>query len=123
MNKTKTAKMLISVLCFALVALMSVSAFALTIGNVDIQPNASTNGTNTATKIGNQVIGIIQVVGIIISVAVLMILGIKYMMGSAEEKAEYKKTFIPYIVGAVLLFAAAAFAQVIYNFAANIAGT
>jgi len=120
MNKTKTAKMLISVLCFALVALMSVSAFALTIGNVDIQPNASTNGTNTATKIGNQVIGIIQVVGIIISVAVLMILGIKYMMGSAEEKAEYKKTFIPYIVGAVLLFAAAAFAQVIYNFAHNI---
>jgi len=121
MNKVKRTKILISILCFTLVALMSVSSFAaITIGNVSIEPDTSSNGTNTAENIGNQIIGIIQVVGIIISVAVLMILGIKYMMGSAEEKAEYKKTFIPYIVGAVLLFAAAAFAQVIYNFAHNI---
>ena len=120
MNRTKKIKILVSVLCFALIALMSVSAFAaVQIGNVNIEPKES-NGANTAENIGNQIIGIIQVVGIIISVAVLMILGIKYMMGSAEEKAEYKKTFIPYIIGAVLLFAAAAFAQVIYNFAANI---
>ena len=84
MNKVKRTKILISILCFTLVALMSVSSFAaITIGNVNIDPDTASNGTNTATNIGNQVIGIIQVVGIIISVAVLMILGIKYMMGSA----------------------------------------
>ena len=38
------------------------------------------------------------------------------MMGSAEEKAEYKKTMMPYIVGAALIFAASALAQVIYQF-------
>ena len=125
MNKAKKMKILITTLSFLLVLAVSATAFAaVSIGNiVTIEPNVSTDGANTATNLGNQVIGIIQVVGIIISVAVLMILGIKYMMGSAEEKAEYKKTFIPYIVGAVILFAAAAFAQVIYNFAANIVGT
>ena len=51
-----------------------------------------------------------------------MVLGIKYMMGSAEEKAEYKKTFIPYIIGAVLLFAASAFASQLYSWANSIFG-
>jgi len=46
-----------------------------------------------------------------------MVLGIKYMMGSAEEKAEYKKTMIPYIIGAILLFAATTIANAIYTFA------
>ena len=41
------------------------------------------------------------------------------MMGSAEEKAEYKKTFIPYIVGAALIFAASIFAQGIFEFFHN----
>lgn len=41
------------------------------------------------------------------------------MMGSAEEKAEYKKTLMPYFIGAVLIFAASAFAQAIYSFVSN----
>ncbi|MEI3401230.1 MAG: hypothetical protein V8R51_02250 [Clostridia bacterium] len=45
-----------------------------------------------------------QTVGIVLSVVILIILGIKYMMGSAEEKAEYKKTMIPYLIGAVSVF-------------------
>ena len=64
--------------------------------------------------------GIIQVVGVVIAVLVLMVLGVKYMMGSAEEKAEYKKTMIPYIVGAILIFAAATIANAIYNFASGV---
>lgn len=40
------------------------------------------------------VMGIVNIVGVISSVVVLMILGIKYMSSSIEEKAEYKKTFI-----------------------------
>ena len=38
------------------------------------------------------------------------------MMGSAEEKAEYKKTMIPYLVGAILVFAASTIANFVYNF-------
>ena len=42
------------------------------------------------------------------------------MMGSASEKAEYKKTMIPYLVGAVIIFGAGAIAQVVVNLADGI---
>ena len=45
----------------------------------------------------------------------LSIIGIKYIMGSVEEKAEYKQTMWPYVVGAILIFAGSAFTQVIYE--------
>ena len=38
------------------------------------------------------------------------------MMGSAEEKAEYKKTLLPYIIGAAMVFGASVLTGVIYNF-------
>ena len=90
---------------------MSSIAFALTPGEV-----TPTQPTNTDVQtVGQKIMGFIQVIGIIVSVAILMVLGIKYMMGSAEEKAEYKKVFIPYIVGAILLFSATTIANAIYN--------
>lgn len=70
--------------------------------------------------VGGKIIGMIQSIGNIISIAVLVILGIKYMMGSAEEKAEYKKTLIPYLVGAILIFAASNIAGMVYNFAKTV---
>ena len=58
-----------------------------------------------------------QTVGIVVAVVILLILGIKYMIGSAEEKAEYKKTMIPYLVGAILIFASTTIVNVVYNMA------
>ena len=49
-----------------------------------------------------------------------MVLGIKYMVGSAEEKASYKKTMMPYIVGAILLFGATTVATAIFEFAGQL---
>ena len=74
----------------------------------------------TVENLGQQIISIISTVASIASVIVLIVLGIKYMMGSAEEKAEYKKTLLPYVIGAVLVFAAAAIASMIYGVANNI---
>ena len=47
------------------------------------------------SELGNSIVKILTTVGIVASVIVLVVLGIKYMMGSAEEKAEYKKTLMP----------------------------
>ena len=93
---------------------ISISSFALQPNELVGKNNAT--GTTEITQVGNSLIGILQVVGIVLSVVILIVIGIKYMMGSAEEKAEYKKTMMPYIVGAALIFAASAFAQVIYQF-------
>ena len=45
-------------------------------------------------------------IGMVISILILAILGIKYMIGSIDEKAEYKKDMMPYLVGAWLAFGA-----------------
>ena len=111
----KSIKILYIALC-AVIALSTV-AFATTVGGVTISPD--TNQT-TVSNWGNTIVGIIKVVGIFVAVGALMAIGIKYMMGSAEEKAEYKKVMIPYILGAVLLFAAAVFADKIADFATNL---
>ena len=50
------------------------------------------------------VLTIITNIGIILAVLMSAIMGVKYMLGSLEEKAEYKKDIIPYLIGACLLF-------------------
>ena len=49
---------------------------------------SSLTGTNTTSfdNIGKRIIGMVQAIGSIVSVLVLVILGIKYMMGSAEVR-------------------------------------
>ena len=81
-------------------------------GDMDLGENL-----DDVSKVGNKVATIIRNVGIVISVIILMILGIKYMMGSAEEKAEYKKTMIPYVVGAIVLFGATQIAGAVIGLA------
>lgn len=69
------------------------------------------------TSLGATIVTIMQTVGIVVAVVILLVLGIKYMMGSAEEKAEYKKTMIPYIVGAVLIFASTTIVNIVWQIA------
>ena len=70
--------------------------------------------------VGNKVIQVISVVGSILSVIVIIFLGIKYMVGSVEEKAEYKRTMIPFLIGAIFIFAASSIAGIIYQVAIKI---
>lgn len=77
-------------------------------------PPQNTDYDEVNQKVGT-VLGAIQVIGTIVSVAVLMILGIKFMIGSVEEKAEYKRAFIPYLIGAAILFTGTTLPNIIYN--------
>lgn len=70
---------------------------------------------NNLKIIFSSVFHIISVVGSIISVIVLVILGIKYMVGSVEERAEYKNTLMPYFIGAICVFGAVNIANIIYK--------
>lgn len=83
----------------------------------------TTANTSGIENIGNQLITIISTVGSIVSVIILIVLGLKYMMGSAEEKAEYKKTLMPYIIGAGMVFAASAIAGIVFSFTQGLSGS
>lgn len=69
------------------------------ISNID-----SVTGASKLATIGNDIIKVIRTIGSAVSVIVLMIIAIKYMMGSIEEKAQYKKSMMPYVVGCLLVF-------------------
>lgn len=68
----------------------------------------------------NPIIGILKTIGIVVAVITLAILGIKYMMGSASEKAEYKKTMIPYLIGAIMVVAITQFLSILIEIVTNI---
>lgn len=67
--------------------------------------------------LGQKIVGVVQTIGVVVAVVILLVLGIKYIMGSAEEKADYKKSMIPYIVGAILIFASTTVVNIVYNMA------
>ena len=81
------------------------------------RPSSTTSaqGADRVLEIGNDIIGVIQLVGSLISVGVLVVIGIRYMMGSVEERASYKKAMTPYLIGAVMLFAITNILAIIVN--------
>lgn len=72
--------------------------------------NNSSNRIETATS---KILTVISNVGMAVAVIMLAILGIKYMLGSVEEKAEYKEGLIPYVIGAFILFGITSFVKIL----------
>ena len=52
----------------------------------------------------NKIIGVVSVAGSAIALITLIIIGIKYVVGSVEEKARYKETLKPYLIGCFMVF-------------------
>lgn len=114
----KTMK-LISILLMVVMICFTLSTVVNAKPDVDnivgIMDNQTANGAQNVSKIGGQIADILTTVGIVVAVIVILILGIKYMMGSASEKAEYKKTMIPYVVGAVLILGGSAIVKILFS--------
>ena len=80
----------------------------------------TTDDYDEAFNMTKTIVSAITTIGIAVAVIMIMVLGIRYMAGSVEERAEYKRTMIPVLVGAFLLFASATMVSIIYNFASNL---
>lgn len=115
----KTIKIM-NILMVVLMISMIASNIVLALDPISIRPVTDGDGVTPVRNIGQQIVGIIQVAGTIVSVGMLAVLGIKYMMGSSEEKAEYKKTLMPYAIGAILVFAAVNLASMVYRMSTQV---
>ena len=90
------------------------------LGDLDnYKKDPNTNDAERLMDIAGKVLQIVNVVGIVASVVILAFIGLKYMMGSVEEKADYKKTMYPYIIGAFFLFTGTTIPNLIYQFMQN----
>lgn len=122
MNKTMK---IISTLVIALVlvavlsqTILASSQYTGVIDNLDSKANSSTASVDGITTKAGDILKVIRNVAAILSIFVITILGIKYIMGSVEEKANYKKTFIPVIVGIVVVVAATTIATELFKLGA-----
>ena len=115
----KTVKILTVLLVIITLAACFSNVFAATGTALDPSSLTATYGSDTQlqNKAG-QIMGMIRNIAVIAAVIVIMVLGVKYILGSVEEKAEYKKSFMPLIIGIILVVAATAIASFIFNMAA-----
>lgn len=113
----KTVKIITILLVAIMLTTFATSVFAADVSFDSLSANYQGNSDKLVSK-ANNIMGLIRNVAIIASVIILMVLGVKYMLGSVEEKAEYKKSFVPLIVGIVLVVSATAVASFIFNMAA-----
>lgn len=100
---------------------MMCSTMSLAANTSGVKPDwtgkTNTNAAKSVAAFGNNILGIVSTAASVLAVIILIVLGIKYMMGSAEEKAEYKKTLLPYFIGAFFVFGASFIATIIFNMA------
>lgn len=124
MKKLSKIFAILLILAIAMIAFTTVAnATAGDVANIFQKAEESDVDTGDMTTVAGNIVNIITWVGIIVAIIVLLVLGIKYMMGSAAEKAEYKKTMIPYLVGAVLIFGASAIVQAVVKMTTMTTGT
>ena len=88
--------------------------------NPDKPPELTETESTPAIQKIKPIIEIITGIGMAVSVITLIVLGIKYMIGSIEEKAEYKKSMIPYLIGAVMIFAISSVVTAIMEFSSEL---
>ena len=116
----KTKKIAIIAILFILITISIMPISNATIDPENYKPNDITlKDTSTAFIMARKIFSSILTVGIVVSVVTIMFLGIKYMLGSVEEKAEYKKTMIPILVGMIMLFCASTIVSIIYSVMQN----
>ncbi|MCI8383622.1 MAG: hypothetical protein HFJ33_01935 [Clostridia bacterium] len=89
------------------------------LGDLDQYASQEPVSSKLQDKVG-VLLGVFQTGGSAIAVVCLIVLGVKYMMGSVEEKAEYKKTLVPYAIGAMMVFAISNFLNIFYQIATSI---
>lgn len=119
----------VKIFSIIMLIIITLSSFMATISYADlINPN-DYNPNNTNEEVPEKftnMVGIIattiQTIGVILSIIVIGLLGIKYMTGSVEEKVDYKKSMIPFLIGTVLIVAVGTIIRVVNDLTSQAIG-
>ena len=120
----KVTMKIIAIVAIVMIAVSTITpVFATSIlDTLDSKVTNSTGSSDKMTDIAAEIIAFIRNLALVLGVVMLSIIGIKYMLGSAEEKASYKKTLIPLVVGIIVVMAASTLVSMIYNFSSGFNG-
>lgn len=110
----KKSLKIILIMLIILLIVANISVYGFGLGDIKSTDPTGTSAQKVKDSAG-QILGVIRTIGVILSVVMLIAIGIKYLMGSVEEKAEYKRTLMPYIIGAFIVFTGSLIPEIIYK--------
>lgn len=117
MNKTiKVLSVLVIAIMLISVANVVFATAEIKPGDVDSKIDYGTSEDQTKVKeLAGKILGWVRNIAAVASVVLVAILGLKFMIGSTEERAEYKKSFMPLIIGAIIVLSASTIAGWIWS--------
>ena len=71
----------------------------------------------------NLIYNILVLIGMCIAIIVAGILGIKFMLGSAEEKSQIMEALVPFVIGCIVVFGAFMFWKIFVNIGKSISSS
>lgn len=114
-------RIIMTIFIIFLLMLIFQSNIILAVKTIDTDVEiGKTNAIHSSESMITKLVGSLQVVGTVVSVIALLIIGLRYMFSSLEEKAEMKGVIGYYILGAVLVFATSTVLGLVYNVISNI---
>ena len=110
----KKSLKIFAVVLMAMLVVFSVSTFSYADSAKDVVTGINANMTGIDSSgmksIAGRVLGLLQIV---LAVILIAYLGFKMVLGSANEKADVQKQFIPLIIGVTIVFAATSIANLL----------
>ena len=118
--KNKSKKIFVIFIIF----LILISIFCQEVRGFEVNWNLYEGNVNSTTpksiaNIMGVVINVFQTFAAGVAILMLIGLGIHYMYIAPEAKAQYKKQAVPFVIGAILVFAAVAIMKIIQMLASS----
>ena len=115
----KNSKLIfIFIIIITILLLFTLNSYAgYTILNPDdwTPSDPTTGNSGKLLEKANSIVYALRIFGTIVAVVAFTVIGIRYMSASTEEKASYKETMVPYLIGAVMIFAIPNIIGIIYD--------
>ena len=115
-------KKTLKILSVVLLSVAMLFAFAQPVSFARDDVNTVIGYTNDGNAMSNEVgsiagtiINWIWGISIIVAIIVVMVIGIKFIIGGTQEKAEYKKSLMPVAVGVILVVFATTLVKFLFS--------
>lgn len=90
-----------------LILTMSTTVLAGEIDMGALSNISNPTGVASLTEMSGKILNVIYTVAVLASAAMMIVIGIKYITSSPDQKASLKARAVPYLIGAFLVFGTA----------------
>ena len=115
--KKNIIKILTVVLMLAMLVSVTGVVYADEINTGDFSGIYTKTGVSDLEDKTGKILNVVQIVGTSASLVALLVLGMRYMLSSPNEKASIKEKLIPYVMGTIIFFAASNLVAIVIRFA------